>query len=350
MRLKIADTVAFYNPPASEDEMLQVLMSQEKEAQVFATEQVLAAIMASSRSVYSWDVVITKMTTPDGEKLLIDKREGSNLDFYTVNETAGPELQPNPEDYTGLNGALKASQEATRINQNFSQAVIDGSVPPSSCDKDHPFWDADDGMAPSATAFRYRRITIPGNKKAADDSYSSQEVQIIVRTEVNAMQEGLSGEKGAVSAKCMNEIEFPDKKDKSEKGWKEQLGPNGKKGLVLATEIKNNSYKFARWIAQCWLSGAETLKLGFACRVSQDDSFHHDIVSVQSHQVANLADQSSFREPNAFGVLRHIIDTVRRAEDGKYLLIKDPQKASLRIYQVPMDSFEDDDDDEYDEE
>ena len=36
-------------------------------------------------------------------------------------------------------------------------------------------------------------------------------------------------------------------------------------------------------------------------------------------------------------------------EDGKYVIVKDPMKGILRIYKVPDNSFEGDDDDDADE-
>ena len=45
---------------------------------MYATDTILAALMCASRSVYSWDIVVTKA----GDKLYLDKREGSNLGMW----------------------------------------------------------------------------------------------------------------------------------------------------------------------------------------------------------------------------------------------------------------------------
>ena len=42
---------------------------------MFATDAILAAIMCSSRSVYSWDIVVQKV----GKKIFLDKREDSEF-------------------------------------------------------------------------------------------------------------------------------------------------------------------------------------------------------------------------------------------------------------------------------
>lgn len=43
---------------------------------------------------------------------------------------------------------------------------------------------------------------------------------------------------------------------------------------------------------------------------------------------------------NGWGIVRTIVDMVQREEDGKYVLVKDPNKSILRLYNVPAGSFE----------
>lgn len=51
---------------------------------------------------------------------------------------------------------------------------------------------------------------------------------------------------------------------------------------------------------------------------------------------------------NGWGIVRTIADMILNREEGKYVLVKDPNKSILRLYEVPAGSFEDDD--EQDEE
>lgn len=51
---------------------------------MFVTDTILTTIMCAAKSVYSWDIVVTRV----GDKLFFDKREGSTIDLLTVNETA----------------------------------------------------------------------------------------------------------------------------------------------------------------------------------------------------------------------------------------------------------------------
>ena len=43
---------------------------------------------------------------------------------------------------------------------------------------------------------------------------------------------------------------------------------------------------------------------------------------------------------NGWGIVRTIVDMVRGMKDGRYVLVKDPNKQLLRLYEVPMGTFE----------
>lgn len=53
---------------------------------------------------------------------------------------------------------------------------------------------------------------------------------------------------------------------------------------------------------------------------------------------------------NAWGILRFIIDTCMKLPEGKYLLLKDPNKPSLLLYDIPDNTFETDDEEDKDDE
>ena len=92
-------------------------LASEDKATVFMTDVLLTSLMCAPRSVYSWDIVVTRA----GDKLFFDKRDGSNLDYLTVAETA-PESVLEEKD--NINGVQQLSQEATGVNQAFSQQVL----------------------------------------------------------------------------------------------------------------------------------------------------------------------------------------------------------------------------------
>lgn len=47
---------------------------------------------------------------------------------------------------------------------------------------------------------------------------------------------------------------------------------------------------------------------------------------------------------NGWAIVRTFVDMVMKEEgsDGKYVLVKDPNKPTIRLYQVPRDTFEED--------
>ena len=54
--------------------------AKEDAAQVFITDALLTTLMVTPRSVYAWDIVVTRAAG----RLFFDKRDGSTLDLLTV--------------------------------------------------------------------------------------------------------------------------------------------------------------------------------------------------------------------------------------------------------------------------
>ena len=88
-------------------------------ANVFGTDAILACIMTCGRSNYSWDVVVDKI----GDKIFFDKRDNSDFDYLSVDETAFEK----PDDEEGINTPGRLAFEATYINRMFSQMVLSKS-------------------------------------------------------------------------------------------------------------------------------------------------------------------------------------------------------------------------------
>lgn len=327
--LKKFENLDFYNVTAQDDPHLQEALQTDESVSVIATDQVLAVLIAAARSSYSWDLVVTKINN----KILIDKRYGSQVDFLTVNETASE--PPSSEDPTNINGPIKLGQEASCINQNFSQMVIDSREATAKTFEPHPFVDEEDQAA--SGAYRYRKIVLPGNNKD-ENKFNQGPVTILARTEINASLP--EDPNKYVSVKALNEFES------STTPWKKHL--ETQRGAVLATELKNNSFKIGRWVAEALLSGCETMKIGYVTRSRPKDTTGHSVLGVQTYITDSFADQIGLTRNNAFGILRSIIDLIMGFEDGKYLIVKDPNKPTIRFHEVPWETFNDDDEDDED--
>jgi translation initiation factor 3 subunit D len=91
------------------------------------------------------------------------------------------------------------------------------------------------------------------------------------------------------------------------------------------------------------------MKLGFVSRANPKSSANHVILGVMGYKPREFASQMNLGFSNGWGIVRTIVDLVRglaAAEPGdkKYVLVKDPNKAVIRLYDVPLSTFEDDDD------
>jgi translation initiation factor 3 subunit D len=306
----------FFKVSTSDDPIIRKL-SMDGVGNVFATDAILAVIMSATRSVYSWDVVVHKV----GNRLFFDKRDNSQFDFLTVNETAN---EPPFEEKDSINSPHSLSQEATFINQNFSQQVLLRTGKSYSFEHPNPFVGEEEVGPIGSVGYRYRKW------KLSDD------LTLVARCEVEGvLPSSTSNKEQFISIKALNEY------DPKVGGldWRQKL--DTQRGAVLATELKNNSNKLARWAAQAILAGASFLTIGYVSRVQPKDNFNHVVLGVNSHKPKDFASQINLNINNMWGILRVIIDICFKLPDGKYLLLKDPNKSLLGLYEISQDTFED---------
>lgn len=119
---------------------------------VYATDTILATLMCCTRSNYSWDIVIEKI----GDKLFMDKRDGTEFDLLTVNETS---VEPPQDESNPLNSPRNLALEATFINHNFSQQVLrSGSGEPRyKFPEANPFVSEEEEGEVASVGYRYRK-------------------------------------------------------------------------------------------------------------------------------------------------------------------------------------------------
>ncbi|KAK2642141.1 hypothetical protein Ddye_023904 [Dipteronia dyeriana] len=303
----------FFKVTTTDDPVIRRLANEDK-ATVFATDAILASLMCAPRSVYSWDIVIQRV----GNKLFFDKRDGSQLDLLSVHETS---QEPLPEAKDDINSAYSLSVEAAYINQNFSQQVLVREGNKLTFDEPNPF--ANEGEEVASVAYRYRRWKLDADMYLV----SRCEVQSVV--DVNNQQQFLT-------LNALNEFD----PKYSGVDWRQKL--ETQRGAVLATELKNNANKLAKWTAQALLASADLMKLGFVSRVHPRDHFNHVILAVLGYKPKDFAAQINLSTTNMWGIVKSIVDLCMKLNEGKYVLVKDPSKPQVRIYEVPPDAFEND--------
>jgi translation initiation factor 3 subunit D len=231
------------------------------------------------------------------------------------------------------------AEEATYINHNFANQVVNESQS-SQVVMAHanPFYNSsEDTDPPASKAYKYRRFDLSTNDE--------EPVYLIVRTEIDAVQKNaISGEDQLMTIKALNEFDSKAQGSGGALDWRSKLVTQ--RGAVVATEMKNNSCKLARWTVQSILSKSDVMKLGFVSRVNPRSNDKHVILGVIGWKPRDFANQMNLSLSNGWGIVRTIADMILAREEGKYVLVKDPNKSILRLYEVPAGSFEDDDEQE----
>jgi translation initiation factor 3 subunit D len=208
--------------------------------------------MCSPRSVYPWDIVIVRQ----GNKIFLDKRDNAALDMVTVNENAADAPMDSSEGSKDvINQPAALAEEATYINHNFAnQVVIENDNQKVDMAHENPFYNPSEETEPPASkAYKYRRFDLSTSDE--DPMY------LIVRTELDAAQKNpTSGDDQFVTVHALNEFDSKAQGSGGALDWRSKLV--SQRGAVVATEMKNNSVKLARWTVQSILAKADVMKLG----------------------------------------------------------------------------------------
>lgn len=289
-----------YNVTTSEDPIIKQIS--EKKGNVYITDQILSMIMSSTKSVYSWDIIIQN----NNGVLYFDKRDNSMVDQYTVDETAKDPI--DTDDSTNY-----LHQESLIINRAFQQQVVTGEVEEYG---KHPF--ADEGESPASIAYKYKKFTLG-------------ETQIICRCEVDAL---ITKEKtSSMTLRAFNEHSLGGFED-----WRNNLYDHP--ASVLMSEVKKNFAKSSRWAIQALLAGNEYIGFGFISRFKQKGK--HQILGIRIFNSESFAQQFDISQSNSWGIFMSVVQEVLKLGNGKYLLMKEPILSSLKLYSIPKDTlFED---------
>merc|ERR1712216_581453 len=235
------------------------------------------------------------------------------------------------EDKDSLNHPFKLMQEATYINQAFSQQVLSKTEKPIEfAEPRGPFSTPDETPAP--VSYRYRTFTLG---KAPKDGEADKRGQVMCRGEVDGVMKGKQDEDLFIRLYALNEL---DSKLTGGIDWRQKL--DSQRGAVLATELKNNSNKLAKWTLQAMLAGADLIKLGYVSRTNPKAGENHVILGTGVYKPREFAPLINLNIGNSWGILKAIIDLCLSLDEGKYLLLKDPMKPVVRFYSVPTDAFD----------
>lgn len=181
---------ATFNENIFNDEVMIELIEQNK-ADIFTTDVIAAAIMASTKSNYSFDVEIKRF----GDKIFIDKRSDGNeeseegdkapvadniLDFDTVGETS---LDHQPKDDDTINGITPLMKEAKQVNNSFLYYARDEKniLARKQLDEPDPFIE-DDNQIATRVGYHYNIWKI----QEEDPEQGTKELRICIRCAVHS--------------------------------------------------------------------------------------------------------------------------------------------------------------------
>lgn len=259
----------------------------------------------------------------------------------SVNENAAdPPLESDRSDALNTPGAL--SLEATFINSNFQLQVVKEDAPSLQYEHANPFYGADETELCASAGLRYRKFDL-----SLDEG---EELGLIVRTEVDALLRGGvtaasdAGESNLITVRTLNEFEHGAQGSGNAPNWRAKL--DSQRGAVVATEMKNNSSKLAKWAVESILAGAEQMKIGcvillvsferrqltcgglyrYISRANPKDASRHVILGQQWFKPRDFAGQMNVNLANGWGIVRTVADLALKAPEGKYVLLKDPNK------------------------
>ncbi len=277
------------------------------EGDVFVSDLVLTVMMTAPRSVYPWDIVVKKV----GGKLFIDRRSGSTLENVSNGETAPDPLQ---EDKENVNGIENVNAEATFVHQAFREQVLSST-------KSHAIGDALPANLASASVpaagFKYKRFDLGT-------------IRVVVRCEVDG-HVTVANNIQAVAVHALNEF------DPKWSGidWRTKI--DTQRGAVLATELKNNAAKMARWTAQALLADVDVIKLGYVSRASFRSSKTHQLLGTQTVKPKDFASQMNLSMDNAWGIAKALLIFMRDAADEEGTLLLHSLRLLLSLHLIFLD-------------
>lgn len=115
--------------------------------------------------------------------------------------------------------------------------------------------------------------------------------------------------------------------------WRSRL--LSQRGAVLATEVRNNAAQFSRWTVEAILAGADQLKLGFVSRNTPlTPQKGHTILGTQFCKPLEFAQQVNVDMTQCWGVVKSLVDIFLNMDDGRFVILKDPNQPKVRIYQL----------------
>jgi translation initiation factor 3 subunit D len=280
----------------AKDDLDLLRLAKEAGALIATTDVVITALMACSRSILPWDIVISRV---DGI-IVLDKRPSStHLDFPAINENAD---EPPMHDKEHINGSGNLAVEAARINAKIPAFVADSTIPSDNT---------------SNTLYRFVLWDL------GDD------LKMLVKCQVN-YYDSTKDSYGVI--RSLLEYEPGRVGD-----WRSRL--DTQRAAIVASEAKNNAALLSRWLLGTILADVNLFKIAFISRVTPKDRTKHALLGLFEAEPYGAAYQLGVDVANGFGILKALCKQISDLlpSGGKELLVlmKDPNKPLIRLFSCP---------------
>ena len=82
------------------------------------------------------------------------------------------------------------------------------------------------------------------------------------------------------------------------------------------------------------------MKLGYVSRATRTDPYRHVVLGTHTYKPREFASQIALNVNNMWGIIKMLVDLFMEQPEGKYIIMKDPNKPVVRIYSVPANAFD----------
>jgi translation initiation factor 3 subunit D len=335
--------------PLIEDRMIRTITKEcagEKPV-VVTTDEVLATLMAASRSMHSWHVRFVR-----ANRFVFLDRDPNNEGGTDLQWVAETNVIDGPTETTAdpMNRITSLGLESTKCHLSFRGQVRSKKVLEIKSDR-----------VPEAlqkgVMYRYRKWTLhPGTE---------HEYDVVCRCEIDA---ALPNSNDLVRAFGLLEYIPPS----PTKTWATSL--DQQRAATTVSEFKANSCKFIKWVAASILSGAKWMKIGFISRApvlqsvsdtredkpgsthahqlvrTSYDSNMHNIVGVESRDPVRFAYEVGVHVTGLWSTANLFIETFLNSGQREAYLLKYAGNDKFEMFVQGVDEeFEDSEEDEEDD-
>lgn len=109
------------------------------------------------------------------------------------------------------------------------------------------------------------------------------------------------------------------------------------KTAILGGELTDNSNRVSKWALQSLFAGVDNMKIMFVTRQKLSSNLKHQIVGASTLSVNKFMNLISFKYDEAWSNVKFIVDHFEEKEDGEYLLVRDPLKNLIKIFNISQE-------------